>query len=152
MMRFAPIALAVLLTAAACAPLRESPVVDGWPVGDPLDCTTSGARCPELLAAATAGLGVRDPGHAPIVQATLHVEGVVFDDKGNQILWTRSGACCNVARFELADGSVRAMGVGYPGSPKTPSPSTTGRSDPMPYGASSDGTSNVSTHGPSIVS
>lgn len=121
-MTYARIAIvaAIVLAAAACTTLRESPVVDGWPVGDPLDCTTPRARCPELLAEATAGLGRRELGHAPIVRATLHIEGVVLDDDGNQILWTRSGACCNVALFELEDGSVHAIGVGYPGIARDP--------------------------------
>jgi len=112
--------LAVALTAVACAAIRESPVVDGWPVGDALDCTTARDRCPELLVEATAGLDRREPGHAPIVHATLHVEGVVLDENGNQILWTRSGSCCNVALFELEDGSVHTMGVGYPGIARDP--------------------------------
>jgi hypothetical protein len=40
--------------------------------------------------------------------------------KGEQILVTRSGSCCVVARFELADGTVAAIGVGYPGVSKIP--------------------------------
>ena len=72
------------------------------------------------MAAATAGLARREPGHAPIRRATLHIEGTVLDEHGNQILWTRSGACCNVALYELEDGSVHAMGVGYPGIAKDP--------------------------------
>lgn len=117
MTRFDHIAplVGLLLTVASCSTLRESPVVDGWPVGDPQDCATPQARCPELLAEATTGLGRREKGHAPVVRATLHIEGVVLDEEGNQMLWTRSGACCSVALFELADGSVHAIGVGYPG-------------------------------------
>lgn len=45
----------------------------------------------------------------------LHNEGVTRDADGNTILHTRSGQCCRVVRFELADGSVRAIGVGFPG-------------------------------------
>lgn len=33
----------------------------------------------------------------------------------HKILNVRSGNCCSVVRFELADGSVRAIGVGFPG-------------------------------------
>ncbi len=43
-----------------------------------------------------------------------------MDANGNQVLTNRSGSCCSVARFELADGSVKAIGVGYPGISKTP--------------------------------
>ncbi len=43
-----------------------------------------------------------------------------MDADGNVILWTRSGACCSVARFELADGGVKAIGVGFPGVSTTP--------------------------------
>ena len=97
--------LAVALLGCGPAPEPAFAVVDGWPIGHVAECRPDD-RCPEPLATAVAGLARRDPGHAAIVRTTLHQEAV---------LSTRSGACCTVARFELADGTVRAIGVGYLG-------------------------------------
>ncbi len=98
-------ALTAALLGCGLLPEPAAAVVDGWPIGPLVECRPDD-RCPELLAAAVAGLARRDPGNAAIVRATLHREAV---------LSTRSGACCTVARFELADGTVRAIGVGYRG-------------------------------------
>ena len=95
------------------------PVVDSWPVGPDLDCAADG-RCPALLATARIGFDLRNPGHPAVVRVVLHQEGTTVNAKGEHILVTRSGACCVVARFELADGSVAAIGVGYPGVSKIP--------------------------------
>ena len=94
-------------------------MIDGWPIGSESSCIAS-ERCPELLATARTGLDDRDPGHAAVVKVELHTEGVTVDADGNVILTTRSGGCCSVARFELADGSVKAIGVGFPGVSTTP--------------------------------
>lgn len=95
------------------------PVVDTWPVGPELDCAADG-HCPALLATARIGFDRRNPGHPAVVRVVLHREGTTVNDKGERILVTRSGSCCVVARFELADGSVAAIGVGYPGVSKIP--------------------------------
>ena len=89
------------------------PVIDGWVVG--------AARPDEdaYIDAATKLLASISPGHADIVQASLHNEGVYYDGDGHQILWTRSGSCCLVVLFELADGSKRAVGAGLPGISQT---------------------------------
>ena len=94
--------------------LGGDPVVDTWPVGPEVACTPD-RHCPALLATATIGFDRRDPGHPAVVGAVLHEEGTMVNAKGERILITRSGGCCVVARFELADGSVAAIGVGYPG-------------------------------------
>jgi hypothetical protein len=107
------LALAVL----SCGLLRDEPdpVVDGWPVGDPVACETLPA-CGELTRVAALGFDQRDPGHSPIARATLHHEGTTVDPAtGDKVLHMRSGSCCWVMRFELVDGTVRAIGVGYPG-------------------------------------
>ena len=97
-------------------------MIDGWAIGRPFDCPDfigSGLSCAEeiasLIAVATAGFDRRNPGHAPIASVTLHEEGVVFDPAGSAILTVRSGGCCDVARFQLVDGTLHAIGVGYPG-------------------------------------
>jgi hypothetical protein len=60
-------------------------------------------------------------GHAPVVRATLHVEGSLIDpETGQQILRARSGGAPRIAEFELADGTVTAVGVGYPGISREP--------------------------------
>jgi hypothetical protein len=120
------IALAILVAAilTGCSffvddPIVGDPVIDGWPVGPEASCAQD-QGCPVLLDTATIGLSRRDPGHPAIVAVTLHREGTLLDANGNQILMKRSGGCCSVARFELADGSVKAIGVGYPGISDTP--------------------------------
>jgi hypothetical protein len=90
------------------------PVIDTWPVGPELVCTPD-RQCPALIATARTGFDRRDPGHPAVIRVVLHREGTTVNAKGEHILVTRSGSCCVVARFELADGSVAAIGVGFPG-------------------------------------
>jgi hypothetical protein len=97
---------------------RSDPVVDGWPIGPEVSCTAE-ARCAELIAIAVAALDLRDRGHAAVVRAVLHADGKTFDPKGNQLLYTSSGRSYGVVRFELADGSVRAIGLGGAGGDPT---------------------------------
>lgn len=111
--RFAMIVL-VALTLVGCSTNVGDPVVDGWPIGRELSCDAD-ARCPELLATANDALDQRDLGHAAVVKVTLHAEGTIMDANGSRILQTRSGGCCAVALFELADASVKAIGVGAVG-------------------------------------
>ena len=116
-------ALLLAVALASCShavlpPVRD-PVVDGWPIGPEQACNAD-PRCPILLDTARIGLDRRDPGHPLVIRVSLHTEGVTLDANGKQILTKRSGGCCSVARFELADGSVRAIGVGYPGISETP--------------------------------
>ena len=129
LLRIVPLVI-VILAAAGCSVLpavghldlvpQEDPVVDTWPIGDPLDCV-SGANCDVLTRVALAGLDERDPGHAAVVAARLHNEGALVDAKtGNRVLMTRSGSCCSVLVVELADGSTHAIGVGFPGISHNP--------------------------------
>ena len=102
-----------LVVVAGCAQATSDPVVDGWPIGPELDCAVT--PCAAWLAVAQGRLDVRDPGHAEIVKATLHSEGALVAPNGELQVFARSGGCCAVAVFDLADGSVEAVGVGTPG-------------------------------------
>ena len=109
----------VMILLAGCSFSSGDPVVDGWPVGPEIACSADPA-CPTLLATATIGFDRRNPGHPTVVNVTLHDEGATVDANGNLMITKRGGACCSVARFELTDGTVRAIGVGYPGISQTP--------------------------------
>jgi hypothetical protein len=115
--RLVPLAMALAIVVAGCARSTPDPVVDGWPIGPPADCATT--PCQAWLAVAQARLAVRDPGHAEIVKATLHTEGTLVAPDGGLQVFARSGGCCAVAVFELADGTVEALGVGTPGISQT---------------------------------
>ena len=101
--------LAIIL--AGCASASDK-VVDGWGIGPPFTCpfVDPDRPCAALLPLAVEALERRDPGHLPIVSAELREEGP--DATGNLVV--RSTAF-EVALFRLADGSMRAIGVGYPG-------------------------------------
>ena len=110
------------VTLVGCGLVRpsQSPVIDGWRVGPVLDCGPDD-RCPELLGAVRAAYDERYPGHPAIEGLALHREGVDVDPvTGDTILRTRSGGPVHVAVFELADGTVRALGVGFPGISREP--------------------------------
>jgi hypothetical protein len=112
--------LAALLLAAevVLAGCGADPVIDTWPVGPATtDCGPNDCRV--LLDVARVGFDKLHPGHAAIVGATLHEEGSIVNASGEQVLVTRSGTAW-VARFELADGSLHAIGVGYPGVSREP--------------------------------
>ena len=95
-------------------------VVDGWPIGAPLQCEDA-SRCQALSAVAREGLDQHYAGHAAVVEFGLYNEGSRIDaETGDKILVIRSGACCEVALYRLADGTEHALGVGYPGISTTP--------------------------------
>lgn len=97
--------------------VAPDPVIDGWAVGEPLECVGEDAlRCPELLRVGLAELDRRSPGHGAVATAALHREGVDVDPvTGDRILRTRSGGGLSVLLITLVDGSTVAIGVGYPG-------------------------------------
>ena len=120
------VAAAMLL--GGCAGLLENALIDGWPVGQEETCPEPNAPPGQLpehwdcqaalalwLTTASEGFDRRDPGHPVIIRASLHDEGAMRDAAGNQVLMTRSGGAPRVAVFELADGSVRAIGITHPG-------------------------------------
>jgi hypothetical protein len=105
----------------AAAPATASPVIDSWPIGPKTGCTYEelfpGTSCADIVAVGRAGLDERDPGHAPVASSEFHERGVDLDPAtGRPIVHVGSGPCCAVLVFRLADGSVRAIGVGAPGS------------------------------------
>jgi hypothetical protein len=106
--------VSILLLAWDAAP---DPIVDGWPIREPMSCVPE-ERCAELLELAARRLDRRDQDRAAVVEAVMHYEGMILDDHGSW-LNTHTGRVY-VARFELADGSVRAIGVGFPGVSDTP--------------------------------
>jgi hypothetical protein len=114
--------LAILaLSVVACGLLREpaAPIIDGWSVGP--EVSFFDAERELLLGLAADHLDRRDPGHAVVVRATLHTDGSLIDPApGHRILSTRSGGAPRIAVFELADGTVTAVGVGYPGISREP--------------------------------
>ena len=99
------------------APILFPPAIyDGWAVGALITCPVpyvdpakppSTAYCDTSLAvwlsAAREGFDRRDPGHAAVVRATLHSEAITH--------FPAPVGCCDVVVFELADGTVRAIGV-----------------------------------------
>ena len=113
------------LLAAGCGALTsisgDGVVIDGWLVGPLTTCqdvvvTADGVevargRCEDLVAAAANALDDRDPGHPAVVEMQLH-----------ERRWPPNtvGGLKYVAVYTLADGSVRAIGVGFPGVATTP--------------------------------
>jgi len=101
--------LLLLLTAAGCS--TQDAVVDGWPIGAMSTCAGErSVTCQRFVKVATDELDRRIPGHAVILSVELHDEGVAHDALGNPIYLTRT-ASVFVARLQLADGSVHAIGI-----------------------------------------
>jgi hypothetical protein len=99
---------ALVLLVAACDVL-------GSPAGDRVvtadDVEVARGRCEDLVAAAARALDERDPGHPPVMGMQLHER---------RRAPTTIGGLQYVAVYVLADGSVRAIGVGWPGVATTP--------------------------------
>jgi hypothetical protein len=66
-----------------------------------------------MVEVATKSLASRDLGHAQILQATLHDEGLYPNRDGELGQVFRSGGPPAVVLFLLADGTYRAIGVKY---------------------------------------
>ena len=110
-----------------------APTYDGWKVGGVDDCPTPNfdpaiephptawdcdASLAVWLAAAREGFDRRDPAHPPIARATLHYTATST---------VNLASCCEIVVFELADGSIRAIGVAHLGVVHT-------RVTPVDYG------------------
>jgi len=106
-----------MLVAGCRDDVRADPVIDTFPVGSLADCRE---RCLPAIAVATDAFDALAPGHPAIVKVTLHDLGREVNAAGEVILQLRSGGPMWVAVFELEDGSVRAIGVGYPGVSREP--------------------------------
>jgi hypothetical protein len=110
-------AVAVLLVALVVAawvatrPATVGMTIDGFPVGGAIACEGQ-QDCGTWIPLARAALDQRDPGHAAVVDATVHSEDFrnteVYPDQGT--LRTRTVGFVIVV-FRLADGSERATGV-----------------------------------------
>jgi hypothetical protein len=123
-----PVAVVIGLLAifvAGCDALGLGPdsgsVIDGWLVGPPTACQdavvyandveVARGRCVDLVATAGKALDRRDPGH-PIVVAMQLRQRLSPPNT--------AGGLQYVAVYTLADGAVRAIGVGWPGVATTP--------------------------------
>ena len=104
--------LAIVLLA-GCNLVGVPGQVDGWSIGEETPCAPNDARCLLMIDVATSRLDERDAGHAPVVQVSVHAEGMYPDDDGDMALIIRSGGYWTVILFTLADGSRRAIGVKY---------------------------------------
>lgn len=114
-------AFAILVAGCGSAP-SSGAVIDGWLVGPPAlcqdrvvytdnDAEVARGRCVDLLAAAAIALDRRDPGHQPVVAMQLHDRLPPPNT---------AGGLAYVAVYSFADGSMRAIGVGWPGVATTP--------------------------------
>jgi hypothetical protein len=91
-----------------CATPPATSVIDGWEIGPSVDCNLyePPTPCDALVPFALRALDRFHPGHAPTDTATLH-EWLPAMDR----VYT-SGAP-QVVVIELADGTIRAIGVDY---------------------------------------
>jgi hypothetical protein len=107
-----PVVAALLL---GCATPRDASVIDGWEIGPSVSCDHGGSptRCEALVPFAVRALDRLHPGHAPIDTATLH-EWLPARDR------VYSGGPPQVVVIELADGTIRAIGVDYFGVSSLP--------------------------------
>lgn len=108
------VALLALAAMAGCAGGGQpGSLVDDWAIGEAAPCASEDAKCLAMVEVATTALASRDPGHAPILQTTLHEEGLYPNRDGELGQLFRSGGSPMVVLFQLADGTHRAIGVKY---------------------------------------
>jgi hypothetical protein len=92
------------------------PVVDGLPVGGvSTDCVEMGL-CSAIIDVARRELDANKPGHAAIVDVTVHDLGIAVDAESRLVPTITSGTVW-VAVFILADGTRSAVRVGSAGLP-----------------------------------
>ena len=102
-------AVAWYASAAIVAPMR---VVDGFPIGVPVDCVTqSNPSCEDVIRYATEALDRREASHPAVISMAVFHEDLSLGAAANgQGPFTRSGEL-DVAVFSLVDGSRRAAGA-----------------------------------------
>ena len=66
-----------------------------------------------MIEVATTRLASRDLFHAPVLETTLHEEGLYPNRDGELGPVVRSGGSPMIVLFQLADGTYRAIGVKY---------------------------------------
>ncbi|MEA2537467.1 MAG: hypothetical protein QOF11_1701 [Chloroflexota bacterium] len=91
--------LAVVLASLSAQPAS----VSGFPIGAPADCSKPDIDCADAVRAAKEALGAREPQHAPIRTAVVHLAQLP-----NGV--HRSGTLY-VVLFDLEDGSQPAAGA-----------------------------------------
>ncbi len=102
------------LVLAACNLVGVPGQVNGWSIGEVQVCTVTDARCQKMIEVATQRLAELEPQHSPVVQVTVHEEGLYPNDEGDgEGFIIRSGGPPTVIVFVLEDGSRRAIGVKY---------------------------------------
>jgi hypothetical protein len=91
--------------------VKGDPVVDGWPIGGvSTDCVAK-KLCSAIIDAGRLQLDGRDPGHAAVVDATVHDLGIAVDAQSRLVPTTTSGTVW-IVLFTLADGKSSAVDVG----------------------------------------
>jgi hypothetical protein len=116
MARVGVFALSVVALSACSAPDTRVTIVDGWSIGPEFQCEEV-ATCEAFVDTATEAFTSGNPWHSAIVRTSVHEEGSYPCKKGGGISQiTRSGGAGigPIVLFELADGSRRALSVGYP--------------------------------------
>ena len=103
------------LAVSGCALLPVTPsrasTIDGFPLGEAIPCD-SRAQCDVWVPLARAALDARDPGHAPITNASAYAEDFQNTDVyANQSDFRARTEGFVIIVFDLADGSKRATGV-----------------------------------------
>jgi hypothetical protein len=108
------VAIAIGIAVAIAVGTRSGPeLIDGWPLGPSVDCAR--VKCEPYVRAASEELDRRSPQHAAILTVELLDEGDV-DAQGVRV--ALRSAPVIVARLQLVDGSVRAIGLAaVPGGP-----------------------------------
>jgi hypothetical protein len=110
------------MLAGCVTPLAENQVIDRWSIGQASPCTRGQELCAVLLATALEGFNQRDPLHPPVVETAFHAEGLYRHPNGELTPVFRSGGTISIVVFHLADGSYRAIGVGWLGVGRPPEP------------------------------
>jgi hypothetical protein len=96
----------LLLSSAACRPQTW---IDGYPIGDAIDC--SDGQCARFTDFAAQTLDRARPGHPVIVSVQVYLPDFRGPD-GELLLAARSGGSDHVVVLTLADGTVEALYVG----------------------------------------
>ena len=112
--------LALAVRPAACCGRRPIPVVDGWPIGPELDCTTRD-DCAHAAGLARERLDRRDSGPCRRLGGQPAPRGHAprpSDRRAHPADPQRRIPV--IAVFELGDGTMTAIGVGYPGISREP--------------------------------
>ena len=104
--------LAATIASCGFGEIEPNTRIDGWSVGTPIACDAPVPHCDILIPLAIQGFDERDPGHPPIVNATVRDEGLYPNKRGDLVEVVRSSSGVWVVLLQLADGTYRAIGAG----------------------------------------